>query len=115
MICEDEELELAEEVMEKFKLITLYVDVMHVNGITFLVSKSAHIGHHIAVPIIHEDTDHFIKVIDEMQTEDATRGGAVKHIIGDGAFKCIKPDLSTREIKFTPCIANNLTFRPITR
>ena len=105
MIQEDEERELPEQIMEKFKSITLFVDVMHVNGIAFLISKSAHIGHHIAVPIIHKDAEHFVKAIDEMQTEYSTRGGVVKHVIGDGAFKCIKANLSKREIKFTPCIA----------
>ena len=54
--------------MEKFTSITLYVYVMHVNGIAFLVSKRAHIGHHISVPIIHKDADRFVKAIDEMQT-----------------------------------------------
>ena len=91
--------------MEKFKSITLFVDVFHVNGIAFLVSKSAHIGHHIVIPLLHKDADHFIKAIDEMRTEYATRGGVVTHVIGDGAFKCIKPQLSKREIKFTACIA----------
>ena len=91
--------------MEKFKSITLFVDVFHDNGITFLVSKSAHIGHHIAIPILHKDADHFIKVIDEMRIEYATRGGIIIHVIGDGTFKCIKHNLSKREIKFTACIA----------
>ena len=98
MIREDEERELPEQIMEKFKSITLFVDVMHVNGIAFLISKSAHIGHHIGVPIIHKDAEHFVKAIDEMRTEYSTRGG-------DGAFKCIKADLSKRKIKFTSCIA----------
>ena len=83
----DEEIELPEQLTEKFKFITLYIDIVHVNGIAFLVRKNAHIGHHIATPIIHKDAEHFVKAIDEMQTKHATRGGIVKHIIGDGAFK----------------------------
>ena len=51
MIREDEEMELPEQVVEKFKSITLYIDVMYVNGMSFLINKSAHIGHHIAVAI----------------------------------------------------------------
>ena len=105
ILREDEERELPEHIMEEFKSITLFIDVMHVNGIVFLISKSAHIGHHITIPIIHKDAEHFVKAIDEMRTEYSTRGGVVKHIIGDGAFKCIKANLSKREIKFTPYIA----------
>ena len=77
----------------------LFVDVFHVNGIAFLVSISSQIGHHIAIPILHKDADHFIKAIDEMRTEYATKGGIVTHVIGYGSFKCIKSDLSKREIK----------------
>ena len=39
MVREDEERELPEQVMEKFKSITLFLDVMHVNGIAFLIRK----------------------------------------------------------------------------
>ena len=78
---------------------------MHVNGVAFLVSKSAHIGHHIAIPITDKDVDHFIKAIDEISTEYATRGRIIKHIVTDGAFKCIKQGLFKQKIKFTPCIA----------
>ena len=74
MIREDEERELPEQVMEKFRSIALYVDVIHVNGIAFLVSKIAHIGHHIAVLIINKDADYFVKARDEMRTEYAVRG-----------------------------------------
>ena len=90
--------------MEKFKSITLFVNVFHVNGIAFLVSKSAHIGHHIAIPILLKDADHYVKAIDEIRTEYATRGGVITQIIGDGAFKCTKPQPSKKEIKFTACI-----------
>lgn len=81
------------------------MDVFHVNGIAFLVSKSTHIGHHIAIPILHKNADHYTKMIDEMRTKYATRGGVVTHVIGDGTFKCIKPELSKKEIKFAVCIA----------
>lgn len=77
---------------------------MHNNGITFLVSKIAHIGHHMIIPIVHKDATHFIKAIDETRDKYAIRGGIIKYVIGEGAFKCIKPDLSKRETKFTPCI-----------
>lgn len=103
MICKDGEIDLPEQVMENFKSITLHIDVMHLNGNAFLVGKSAHIGHH-AIPIIHKDADHFIKAIDEMRTEYTTMGRVIKRIIGDRAFKCIKPDLSKRKIKLTLCI-----------
>lgn len=69
------------------------------------MSKSAHIGHHIAVPLLHKDAHHFIKAINEMRIEYALRGGGVTHILGDGAFNCMKPQLAKREIKFTPYIA----------
>ena len=69
---------------------------MHVNGINFLVSKSGHIGNHITIPINHKDADHFIKAIDEMHSDYAIRGRVIKHIIGGGAFKCIKLSLSKR-------------------
>lgn len=104
-IREDEKIDLPELVMKKFKSITLYIDVMHVHGNVFLVNKSANIGCYIAIPIIHKTSDHFIKEIDEIQTKYATNGGVIKHTIRNGAFKCIKPDQSKREIKFIPCIA----------
>ena len=109
MLREDKERELLEQIMEKFKSITLFKDVMHVNGITFLISKSAHIGYHIAIPIIHKDAEHFVKAIDEMRSEYSTRGDVVKHVIGDVAFKCIKADLLKREINL-PLALRRSTF-----
>ena len=61
MIQEDKEIELQKQVMEKFESITLFVYVFHVNGISILVSKSSHIGHHIVIPILHKDADHYVR------------------------------------------------------
>lgn len=40
-----------------------------------------------------------------MREKYVTRIGVIKHVIRDGTFKCIKPNLSKRKIKFTLCIA----------
>ena len=41
---EDKKMDLPEELTDKFQNITLFIDIIHVNRIPFLVSKSAHMA-----------------------------------------------------------------------
>ena len=104
---EDERYELPEDLDERFQNITLYIDVMFVNQIPFLVSKSAHIGHHISVPLEGLSTENYEKALQLMIDEYEARGGKIKNILGDGAFTSLKPFISNKGIDLDNPTAKN--------
>ena len=75
MAREDEEWELPPSVKEKLKSIVLSIDVMHVNGIPFLLSKSHHIGYYQVIPMRKKNAECVKDAINRMKAEYATRGG----------------------------------------
>ena len=102
---EDEVLPLPKYIMNKLKNVTLAIDVMHVNGVPFLVSKSIHIKHYQTIPLLKKDKDNIWEALKWMMSEYNQRGGSVKHVIGNPAFECLRKDLNVKEIKLTTCDA----------
>ena len=92
--------------MNKLKNETLAINVMHVNGVLFLVSKSMHIKHYQTIPLLKKDKDNIWEALKWMLSEYNQRGGSVKHVIGDPAFECLRKDLNVKEIKLTTCDAD---------
>ena len=103
---EDEVLPLPKYIMNKLENITLAIDVMHVNGVAFLVSKSIHIRYYQAIPLSMKDKDNIWDALKFMMSEYSQRGGAMKHVIGDPAFECLRKDLNKKKIKLTTCDAD---------
>ena len=64
---------------------------MFVNQIPFLVSKSAHIGHYILVPLKELSTENYEDALQVMIYEYEARGAKIKNILADGAFRSLKP------------------------
>jgi len=95
---EDERTDLPEELREKFQNVTLFIDVMHVNRIPFLVSKSAHIGHSISVPLEGLSAKEYKRALEVMINEYTSRGATIKNVLGDGAFTCLKTFLGNKQI-----------------
>ena len=75
---EDKRYKLPEDLNETFQNITLFIDVMHVNQLLFLVSKSAHIGHHISVPLENLSTEEYERALQIMIDEYESRGARIK-------------------------------------
>ena len=71
---------------------------MYVNQLPFLVSKSAHIGHHISVPLENLSTEEYERALQIMIDEYESRGARIKNILGDGAFASLKPFIQNKKM-----------------
>ena len=57
---------------------------MHINQIPFLVSKFAHKGHYISVPLEGLFTENCEDALEVMIDKYETRGAKIKNILGEG-------------------------------
>ena len=78
---------------------------MHVNRIPFLVSKSAHIGYCISVPLGGLSAKEYERPLEIMFNEYTSRGAVIKNVLGNGAFACLKTFLGNKQINFDNPIA----------
>jgi hypothetical protein len=84
---------LPRSVFERYQVVTLCADVMHVNGVAFFVSRSRNIrfGTVEAIPNLKKDT--LLKSIKQVMAVYHAGGFRVKYALMDGAFNCLKIDL----------------------
>lgn len=66
---EDEMLPLPKCIMNKLKNITLVMDLMHINGVPFLVSKSMHIRHYQSISLLKKDKNNIWDALKLMMRE----------------------------------------------
>ena len=96
-------------IVKNYSKVSLYIDVMHVNGIIFLVGASKHIGLIQCVYIRKKHCEKFLEEILLMISEYRARG--VFDIISIGAnkaFNSIKSILEDKpyQIALTTCNVN---------
>ena len=84
-------------IIERFKEgITLSIDIMHVNKVSFLVSKSYHLNYYQCIPIQKKGKKYILTAIEQMCNEYKQRGAfKVTQIEGDGAFECVRTELQS--------------------
>ena len=92
---EDEMLDLPDYICKDYWQIHLGIDVIHVNGIMFLVGISKHIGLIQTICIRKKNKDKYLEAILKMLQTYRLRGVfQVNSLTADGAFKCLQTELS---------------------
>ena len=94
---EDETIDIPSQIAKRYKDgVTLSIDVMHVNKISFLVSKDYHLNYYQYIPIRKKGKEYILDAIETMCNEYRQRGVfKVTQIEGDGAFECVRSDLQS--------------------
>jgi hypothetical protein len=106
---EDEITDLPMNIMKEYSEVHLSIDVMHVNGIKFLISYSKHIGLIQTYCVRKNNREAILECILKMiQTYKSRSVFNVVTIEADGAFESIKHELQDEpyHIKLTTCDAD---------
>ena len=104
----DEVRDVPQHIVKNYSKVSLYIDVMHVNGIMFLVGVAKHIGLIQCVCIRKKNREKFLEAILLMICEYRARGiFEVVSIGADKAFDDIESELKDEPYKvtLTPCLS----------
>ena len=93
-------------ILERYKLVTLTGDIMFVNGIRFMITKSRHIKFTTIQFIPSAKENNLFESILETKQIYRRRGFDVNIILMDGQFECIRTQPSGAQITLNVC-ANN--------
>ena len=72
---------------------TLSVDIMHVNGVSFFVAISRRIMHVSIIPIKKRNYNTLLSCVDKIKAAYDHRGFNIKNIFMDNEFKYLRKDL----------------------
>ena len=104
---EDKSISIPPTIVEYFKAgITLSINVMHVNKVAFLVSKSYHLNYYKCIPIRNKNKAKFMEALLQMCNKYKQQGVfRVTQIEADSAFRCIESNLQAEPfgIKLVTC------------
>jgi hypothetical protein len=106
---EDDISSIPPNIIKEYSNVHLSIDVMHVNGIRFLISHSKHIGLLQTYCVRKSNREAILDSILKMIQAYRSRGVfTVVTIEADGAFNCIKHDLQDKpyQIALTTCDAD---------
>jgi hypothetical protein len=107
---EDEITDLPPSIIKEYSEVHLSIDIMHVNGIKFLISCSKHIGLLLQTYCVRKSNQEAILtfILKMMQTYESRSVFNVVTIEADGAFECIKHELQAKpyNITLSTCDAN---------
>jgi hypothetical protein len=106
---EDDISDIPANIIKEYYNVHLSIDIMHVNGIKFLISYSKHIGMLQRYCVQKNNQDAILDCILKMMQTCKSRGiFTVVSIEADGAFKCIKHDLQDKpyQVELTTCDAD---------
>jgi len=84
---------LPRQVHERYKMVTIGADIMHVNGIMFFVSISRHIKLGVIEAIPNKDMSTILKSMKSVAAIYHNGGFRVRHALMDGAFKSLEESL----------------------
>ena len=101
--------DVPQHIAKNYSKVSLYIDVMHVNGIIFLLGASKHIGLIWCVCIKKKNREKFLEAILIMIREYRARGMfEVVSIGANNAFVAIKSELKDEpyNVTLTPCDVN---------
>ena len=83
------EIDIPDEMTEKFDKLTLFVDVMFVNGIPFLTTIDDTIRYRVVIPLENLTNDAYYEAFDKISRLYNLGQHQLKYLKGDGAFKSI--------------------------
>ena len=85
--------EIPEHLIREYGEVTLFVDIMHVNGLAFLVSTAKHLGFIQCICIRTAHEERIINTIKNFANVYQLKGFKVTTVHGDGQFRCCKEEL----------------------
>ena len=88
-----DEIEVPKEIRNKAKNITLYIDVMYINGIRFLTSISHPLYYRMSQHLEDTTKGSFYKALDKVLRRHNSGGYKIKRIECDGEFKSMMDDV----------------------
>ena len=90
----------------KFKSIVLSIDIMPLNQIPFLVSKSYHVNHYQVRALDNFNTDCVSSALESIYSEYSIRGWKVTWIETNNEFELICEKFSLKEALLITCDAD---------
>ena len=105
---EDTATNLPSYILKRYWEIALGIDVVHMNGMPFLLSISKHIKFIQIVCLRKLTMKNYLEAIQKMRSGYQLRGFHVRCIFADRAFECLRHDLEREpyQIPLTTCGAN---------
>ncbi|OEU05712.1 hypothetical protein FRACYDRAFT_258571 [Fragilariopsis cylindrus CCMP1102] len=99
---EDDVTDIPSFIMKEYSNIHLAIDIMHINGIKFLISHSKHIGLIQTYCVRKNNRDAILAcILKIVQTYKSRSVFKVVTIEADGAFECIKHELQDKPYNIT--------------
>ena len=103
---EDYVLGVPPSILKHYSEVTIGIDVMHVNGVAFLINISRHIKFIQAICIRNKSDDMYVEAIRKMDTIYKCRGFKIKYVYSDRAFQHCFDALAKQEIDLICCDKN---------
>ena len=89
--------------MERVKIVTLSSDIMFVNGLRFILTKSRHIKFTTAQFMTSAKSENLFEPLLNVKKLYCQRGFDVNTILMDGQFKCIEAKILSAHITLNTC------------
>ena len=96
---------LPPDILERYRDVTIAIDVMRVNTLPFLVSTSVHLKFGTAEHLTDQSKGVLMQAIKHIKAIYTSRGFVVRYVLADGQFVSIEPDLQA--IGLTPNFTSN--------
>ena len=97
---------LPPSVLERYDMVTLGIDVMHINKRHFILSVSKHIKYFQCIGTRNKSVKTFMSTIKKMKAEYMVRGFVLKMIYADRAFVTCETELNKQGIQLVCCDTN---------
>ena len=97
---------LPPSILERYGMVTLGLDVMHINNHPFILSVSKHIKHFQYIGTRNKSIKTFLSTIDKMKAEYMMRGFVLKMIYANRAFATCETELNKQSIQLVCCDTN---------
>ena len=94
-------------IIERYRNVTLEIDVLHVNKRLYIIAISQHIKNIQCMGTANKNTNTFLATIKKFKSDYMIRGFVVKVIYTDRAFKSCKTKLSEQDITLYCCDTNS--------
>ena len=97
---------LPQSILERYGMVTLGLDVMHINDRPFVLSVSKHIKYFQCIGARNKFVKTFLSTIEKMKAEYMVRGFVIKMIYTDRAFITCETELNKQGIQLVCCDTN---------
>ena len=103
-VREDDYIDVPRSIMDRYsKNVTLFADVMHVNGQPYFIAISKHIKHISVIPTANMKKTTMLKSIDRVIKAYYGRGFIVTRMHMDNAFEPLIDDMHERKVTLNNC------------